>query len=105
MNIVREDLMDFMMRIMNKITPTCDVITQKISESLDHKISLRNRLKIRLHVMFCKLCRRYQRQLVAMHTLFEIRLKKEEENTLPKAPTLTSEARERIKQNLRKKLT
>ena len=95
--------MNFIIRIINKITPTCDVITQKISESLDHKISLRNRLKIRLHILFCKWCRRYQRQLFAMQTLFEIHLKKEEENTLPKAPTLTSEARERIKQNLRNK--
>ncbi len=102
MNIVLKHLMDFMMRVMNKITPTCDVITQKISEAMDHKISLRNRLKIRLHVMFCKFCRRYQRQLKTMNTLFELRLQKEEENVLPKGPTLTSEARERIKQNLRK---
>ena len=103
MNIVREDLMNFMMRVMNKITPTCDVITQKISESLDHKISLRNRLKIRLHILFCKWCRRYQRQLLSIHSLFEIRLQGEEEGTLPKGSTLTPEARERIKQNLRKK--
>lgn len=102
MNIVLKHLMDFMMRVMNRITPNCDVITQKISESMDHKISLRNRLKIRLHVIFCKFCRRYQRQLKTMNTLFELRLQKEEENILPKGPTLTSEARERIKQNLRK---
>lgn len=102
MNIVLKHLMDFMMRVMNKITPTCDVITQKISESMDHKISLRNRLKIRLHLLFCKFCRRYQRQLKTMNTLFELRLQQEEENILPKGPTLTSEARERIKQNLRK---
>ena len=102
MNIVLKHLMDFMMRVMNSITPTCDVITQKISESMDHKISLRNRLKIRLHLLFCKFCRRYQRQLMTMNTLFELRLQQEEENILPKGPTLTSEARERIKQNLRK---
>ncbi len=101
MNIVLKHLMDFMMRVMNKITPTCDVITQKISEAMDHNISLRNRLKIRLHVMFCKFCRRYQRQLKTMNTLFELRLHREEENILPKGPTLSSEARERIKQNLR----
>ena len=102
MNIVSKRLMDFMMRIMNKLTPTCDVITQKISESMDHKISLKIRLKIRLHLMFCKLCRRYQRQLTTMHTLFELRLQGEAENNLPSSPTLTTEARERIKQNLQK---
>ena len=102
MNIVLKHLMNIMMRVMNKITPTCDVTTQMISESLDHKISLRKRLKIRLHVMFCKLCRRYQRQVKTMHTLFELRLQGEEENTLPKGSTLTSEARDRIKQILRK---
>ena len=102
MNIVLKRLMDFMMRVMNKISPTCDIITKKISESMDHKISLRSRLKIRLHVMFCILCRRYQRQLTTMHTLFELRLQGEAENILPKGPTLTNEARERIKQNLRR---
>ncbi len=102
MNIVLKHLMNFMMWVMNKLTPTCDVITQKISESMDHKISLKNRLKIRLHVMFCKLCRRYQRQLMTMHTLLALRLQGEKENILPKGPTLTSRARIRIKQNLRK---
>ena len=102
MNIVLKHSMNIMMRVMNKLSPTCDVITQMISESIDHKISLKNRLKIRLHVMFCKLCRRYQRQLITMHTLFELRLQGEEKNILPKGPTLTTEARERIKQNLRK---
>ncbi len=102
MNIVLNHLMNFVMRGMNKLTPTCDVITQKISESMDNKISLRNRLKIRLHLMFCNLCRRYQRQLMTMNTLFKLRLHREDEDILPKGPTLTSEARERIKQNLRK---
>lgn len=102
MNIVLKHLMKFMISIMNKLTPTCGIITQKISESLDHNISLRSRLTIRLHLMFCKLCRRYEQQLMTMHTLFEQYLQKEEENILPKGSTLTSEARDRIKQNLRK---
>jgi len=102
MNIVSKHLKNFIMKGINKLTSPCDIITEKISESIDHKISLRNRLKIRLHLMFCKLCRRYQQQLMTMHTLFEQHLQKEEENLLPKGPTLTSEARERIKQNLRK---
>ncbi len=102
MNIVLKYLMNIMMRGINKLTAPCDIITQEISESLDHKISLRTRLNIRVHIMFCKLCRRYQQQLATMHTLFEQHLKQEEENILPKGPTLNSEARERIKQNLRK---
>ena len=90
------------MKGINKLTSPCNVITREVSESLDHKISLRNRLKIRLHLLFCKFCRRYQQQLMTMHTLFEQHLQKEKENILPKGHTLTSEARERIKQNLRK---
>jgi hypothetical protein len=39
---------------------------------------------------------------MTMHTLFEQYLQKEEENRLPKRPTLSPEARERMKQNLRK---
>jgi predicted anti-sigma-YlaC factor YlaD len=101
MNIVLKRLMNIMMWGINKLTSPCDIITKEISESLDHKISQRTRIKIRLHVMFCKLCRRYQKQLTTMHTLFEQHLQKEEENILPKGPTLNSEARERIKQNLR----
>jgi hypothetical protein len=70
-------IMSFSMRLINKLTSPCDVITKDISESMDHRISLRNRLKIRLHVMFCKFCRRYQSQLMTMHTLFEQYLQKE----------------------------
>ena len=73
----------------------CDVTTQEISELMDHRISLKSRLKIRLHVMFCKLCRGYQSQLRTMHTLFEEHLQKEEENRLPKGSTLSPEARGR----------
>ncbi len=102
MNIVLKHLMTFMRWGINKLTSPCNVITQEISESLDHKISQKIRLKIRFHVMFCKFCRRYQQQLATMHTLFEQRLQEEEENRLPKGSALTSEARKKMKQNLRK---
>ena len=94
-------MMNFMLRILNKFTATCDVITEKISESLDHRLSISDRLKIRIHIMFCKFCRRYHHQLLMMHRFFEDRLQREEQNSLPTGSELSSEAKNKMKQKLK----
>ena len=42
---------------------SCKETSQLISESLDRKLSLSERLSIKLHTMRCDLCSRYSRQL------------------------------------------
>lgn len=56
---------------MAKMTPSCDVVTHRISESYDRKLSLRERLSISIHTMGCVLCERYRRQLESIHNMLQ----------------------------------
>ena len=41
----------------------CEQITELVSEAMDRKLPLSRRMGIRFHLMMCKLCSRYERQL------------------------------------------
>lgn len=41
----------------------CLYITYLISQSQDEKLDFKQRLALRLHVLMCRKCRRYQQQL------------------------------------------
>ena len=45
----------------------CREVIQFASESLDRKLTLKERIGLRFHLMMCKLCARYVRQLKFMH--------------------------------------
>jgi len=102
MTSVKIKIMTNMMLILNKLTASCEIITEKISESIDHKLTLKERITIRIHITFCKFCRRYYRQLTMMHHYFEERLKKESQSSPPAGSSLSLEAKGRIKKNLKK---
>ena len=89
---------NMLMMLLQKFTPSCDVITHKVSESLDRKLSLRERLQVSFHLMVCEFCTRYRDQLLAIHKTLE-------RHTLAEEPpaslgSLSEEAREKIKQML-----
>ncbi len=42
---------------------SCKEISQLVSQSLDRPLPIGKRLAVRIHLMICKLCSRYQRQL------------------------------------------
>ena len=83
---------------MAKMTPSCDVVTHRISESYDRKLSLRERLSISIHTMRCVLCERYRRQLESIHNMLQRYSSDgefiEEDEKLPQA------SKERLKQQL-----
>jgi hypothetical protein len=67
------------------------------SEALDTKLSFSKRLGIRLHLLICKWCRRYGRQIRFLH---EAAGEHPDRLTEPAPQQLSPEARERIKQRL-----
>ncbi|MEP6847355.1 MAG: zf-HC2 domain-containing protein [Acidobacteriota bacterium] len=79
--------------------PPCKEIVQIVSASLDGRLTLRERLIMRLHLMACRPCVRYMRQSEflseATHHL-EDKLKEE-----VFTGHLTDESRQRIKEVLR----
>ncbi len=42
---------------------TCEEVTRLKSESMDSKLSLRQKFSIKFHVIFCQWCRKYGKQL------------------------------------------
>jgi len=94
-------IIKLLMPVMSRMTPACEIISQKISESMDHKISLSDRMRIRIHLLGCKLCRRYEKQLITMQKMMEKRAN--EINELPDGPKLSSDAKQRMKQNIKQK--
>ena len=77
---------------------TCKEATQLISESLDHKLSFRQQVAVRIHLLMCKFCARYRKQLLMLRDLAEHPFYLEEMET---HVTLPQEARERIQRSLK----
>ncbi len=53
------------------LTPSCQELARLSSESLERKLSLRERLLIRLHNTVCTWCQRYENQLQSIHQAVE----------------------------------
>jgi len=78
---------------------SCREVTRLVSESLDRELPLRQRMSMKMHLMMCKLCSRYSKQLAGLREA--VRLHSVREEDIDSYPaSLSSEARERIKQAL-----
>lgn len=76
---------------------SCKEVTQMVSESLDHKLPLVQRMGMRVHLMMCKFCSRYRKQLLLLREALRLQ-ERYIEDTKP-LMTLSQEARERIKRS------
>ena len=76
---------------------SCKEVTQMVSESLDHKLPLVQRIGIRVHLLMCKFCSRYRKQLLILREAMRLQ-ERYIEDTKP-LMTLPTEARERIKRS------
>lgn len=84
------------------LTPPCEDITRLISKSLDTRLSIREKWQVRIHIIGCKLCHRYQKQLAAMDRMFKKSaaiFKTDHENA---GEGLSEEAYQRIKTEMDK---
>jgi hypothetical protein len=45
----------------------CKEASRLISEEMDHGLSFSGKLKLRFHLLMCRLCRRYQEQIDFLH--------------------------------------
>lgn len=83
-------------------TPTCAEMSRLTSRALEQPLTIRMRLKMRLHFVICAWCRRYFEQINFLHkSAPKLGLQVGE---LP-GRGLAAEAKERIKTRMRKNLT
>jgi hypothetical protein len=84
-------------RGMGDLSPSCKAATRLQSEALDHKLPLRQRFGLRVHLMLCKWCRRYGKQIAFLRDAAH---EHPDELAEPVPQKLSNEARERIKRRL-----
>jgi hypothetical protein len=88
-------------RFLQHNTPACRDMTRLMSQSMERRLSLRGRITLRLHLFVCLRCVRYLRQILTLRKVMrnstELLVAKEP------APTLSPDARERMKTALRQK--
>jgi len=68
-----------------------------MSQSLDRRLNLIDRLKVKLHLMICVWCTRYLRQVELIGRVLELRT---DDCDVPSVK-LSNEARERIRKSLK----
>ena len=85
------------MKLLETLLPTCRQVSRLQSDVLDRPLSLPKRFGLRLHLLVCKWCRRYGKQIRFLHEA--VREHPDElSQTTPR--TLSPEARERFKKSL-----
>jgi len=82
-----------------KWMPTCREATELASRAMDERLPLSSRMALRLHLAICKNCARFNQQLQEMRRLF-----REETAVDDDAEGLAPDARQRIANELQKKL-
>ena len=80
---------------------SCKGVTRLLSESMDHSLPLGKRVGVRLHLLICKFCARYKRQLLLIRETVGYIVTTEEKPGEPPRETLSEEAKGRIRQALR----
>jgi hypothetical protein len=81
---------------------TCKEAVRLVSEGLDRNLSWPTRLSLRMHLLMCRHCSAYGRQLRGLARLFHLRFSDTRSIERPDE-TLSSETRGRIKSALRSK--
>jgi predicted anti-sigma-YlaC factor YlaD len=80
----------------------CDQITELISQAQDVRLSRTRRFVVMVHLVYCKACRRFRKQLAILRDATSRLSDPLSVETLPAdLPGLSDEARDRIKRSLK----
>lgn len=72
----------------------CKEVTRMVSESLDRKLPLYQRIGVRIHLLMCKFCSRFKKQLLFLRETIRLHVERGKDTEL--STKLPPEARERI---------
>jgi transcriptional regulatory protein LevR len=74
----------------------CDEVSQKVSRSLDVSLPFHHRMAIRMHLLMCRYCARFRRQLILLRAV-----SRNVDDDPSTAARLSNEVKARIKRALR----
>lgn len=79
---------------------SCKEATQLLSDSLDRRLPLRQRIALRMHLLMCRVCPRIRRQMLFLREAASRYLELEEGGAPLLLVSLAGDTRERIKRAL-----
>jgi hypothetical protein len=81
---------------------SCKEVSHLVSQSLDRKLPLWQRIQVRLHLLMCRFCSRFRKQVLFLKDAAHHYLLAVEADTAEVArPGLSPEARDRMKRSLK----
>ncbi len=80
---------------------SCKAIGELLSQKLDRRLSLRERLRLKFHLLICKTCRCYEKQLKFIAHAVQRLMQSSDGAGMP---PLSEEAGRRINRNIRQQL-
>ena len=80
---------------------SCKDVTKLVSESMDRSLPLGKRIGMRLHLLNCKFCAGYERQLLLIRETARRLAATVEAPGEPLGETLSEAARERIRESIK----
>lgn len=84
---------------------TCKQTARLVSEGLDRKLSLWQRMNLRLHLMMCGACSAYRRQVEMLNRIVRRRFDEAAvDATATDAPACPEQTKRRITESLREQL-
>jgi hypothetical protein len=84
---------------LSELSPSCKEASRLQSAALDQKLTLGQRLGLRIHILFCKWCRAYGKQIKFLRLVAKKQGADDGQHSPPHE--LSPEARDRIRQKLR----
>jgi hypothetical protein len=84
--------------------PSCRHASQLLSEAMDRRLSLRERIRLQLHLLICAACRNYRRQLLLIRRAMQEGTGMVDDLTEAAGLSLSPEARERVRQAIERHL-
>ena len=83
--------------------PPCQQTVKVISQSFERPLTLRERILLKLHIWVCAWCAWYMEHLQVMRDALRAKIDPDAELSSAVLPSLSSEARERIKLNIQRR--
>lgn len=80
---------------------SCKDVTKLVSESMDRSLPLGKRIGVRFHLIICKWCARYKRQLLLIRETVMRLASTVEAHGVPAGESLSAEAKERIRNSMK----
>jgi hypothetical protein len=87
-------------RIWYLLNMPCHDVADLIARGMDTDLPSSERFAVRLHLLYCRFCRRFKRQLTWLRTMFHEAGRRAEADDFAPPLELSEQARERIRSTL-----